>query len=119
MYQIILISFVVTLVVVIVSIRNFLKRASVNTVSIASLHGTQRILAIIDALRRLNKKQSQDALLEFWTNTEPLLQEAIADNTASTREELVELLTQAHAYCSNRELAKSVMAMRNTLLDAA
>ncbi len=84
---------------------------------IRAVHGTARLLRIMQALRAINASKNQDLLQRFWHEAELPLLEVLADNTSETREELAELLNQAHAFVRNRELARSLMDLRNRLLD--
>ena len=98
----------------------YLTRARVRSAhglgDIRSVHGTARLLRIMNGLRTLNKTKSQDLLLHFWKQAELPLLEVLADNTDETRMELAELLNQAHAYVKNRDLARSLIDTRNRLL---
>ena len=83
----------------------------------SSLHGTARLLALIEHIHDLNTHADQSMYARFWSVNESQLREVLADNTAETKQQLVDALNAAHAYCRDRDLAKSIIAMRNQALD--
>lgn len=98
------------------------RRGTVHTFrmrDLSQVHGTARVLVIIDSLNELNRRQNQELLWQFWQDAEVALEQVLDDNTPVTRQQLVELLHQAHAYASRRDLARSIMQMRNRLLEQA
>ena len=89
------------------------------SLDISRLHGTARIIEAVDILQALNKRRDQELLRAFWRDAEALLLDVAPDHTTDTRKQTIEALNAAHAYCRDRDLAKSIMAMRNALHEGA
>ena len=95
------------------------RRRWTGSLDISRFHGTARIIEALKILRALNTQRDQEILRAFWRDAEPLLAAVMEDHTQDTRKQLIEALNQAHAYCRDRDLAKSVIQMRNALHEGA
>ena len=95
------------------------RRRWTGNLDISRFHGTARIIEALKILQALNTQRDQDILRTFWRDAEPLLEVVMEDHTQDTRKQLIEALHRAHAYCRDRDLAKSVMQMRNALHQGA
>lgn len=89
------------------------------SLDISRFHGTARIIEALSILQAINERRDQALLRQFWDHAEVLLEAVIEDHTQNTRKQLIEALQSAHAYCRDRDLAKSVMRMRNALHEGA
>lgn len=83
---------------------------------IQNLHGTSRLLVIIEILQRCARSGSQDMLLETWPSLEPALREVLLDATQGHKQQLAQALNDCHALCRNRDVARSLMVVRNEML---
>ena len=89
------------------------------SMDISRLHGTARIIEALAILEALNKRRDQGLLCRFWVDAESLLADVAPDHTNDTRKQFIDALTEAHGYCRDRDVAKSLMAMRNAVHEGA
>ncbi len=90
--------------------------ARTGVAEVLATHGAGRCLAGARLLRRLAALGDSAAIVSAWQTVEMPLVEAAPDCPPDQKVELIDACTACANACTNRETARGIMAVRNSLL---